>query len=205
MKSSRPMLAAVALIATAQALLSPVARASAERHCVARLLSTTSVESPKIVACFDTFTAAASFATDGRVQLDPNADRLAQVAQLDEALSAVQLPPTAPPGSSGLGDSALNATNGGEVVAGIDFADWHYEGNSLWWTAPSGCTGASWAAASMPSGWNDIVSSARGYSGCTTYLHYQHINYGGNVAFCTCYFIGSTMNDQTSSEEFYSS
>jgi len=169
-----------------------------ERHCVARLFPQTAMKAPEIVKCFDSFAASVYFSTNGAVLLDPSASRAAQLEQLDAA--KVGVPPVPVPVGADFD------TIGADVQVGIDFSDYHYQGNSLTWMAPSGCSSTvHWATPTMPATWNDVVSSARAYSGCTTWLHYQDENYGGDVATCTCYYIGDAMNDQTSSEEWYSS
>lgn len=57
-----------------------------------------------------------------------------------------------------------------------------------------------WEQGSMPQGWNDRVSSYRSYAGCWQKV-YEHSNWRGRTygyAGTTSY-VGSTMNDQTSS------
>jgi hypothetical protein len=91
------------------------------------------------------------------------------------------------------------------TVISIDYRDSNFSGSTLTWVVDSsygGCTtGYSYAAPSMPSGWNDVVSSARTYAGCSYNRHYEHTNYGGSKIDCYCATMGA-MNDKTSSEKW---
>jgi hypothetical protein len=55
----------------------------------------------------------------------------------------------------------------------------------------------------MPSGWDNRVSSARGFSNCNYYYHYQNTAYGGTSIAChtECASMGTLDND-TSSERW---
>ena len=201
MRTLRPALAAVAILAAAQAMTSPAAHASVEAHCVARLVplaSMATAAAPEL-DCFGTFAESIGFATGGAVRLDPKADRQTQLAELEKAL--ISVPMVGVPGVGvDLGIEVLDAN----VVAGIDYSDWHYEGSSLTWTAPGRCEGnIGYGSPTMPAGWNDVVSSARGYNGCAAFLHYEDEQYTGDVSSCTCYYIGDGMNDKTSSVQVY--
>jgi hypothetical protein len=95
----------------------------------------------------------------------------------------------------------------GETVIGIDYKNSNFGGDSLPWIADNlvGCsTGLSYQAPSMPSGWNDEVSSADAFAGCDSYIHYEDNNYGGSQHECApdCATIG-VMNDETSSEKWF--
>jgi hypothetical protein len=75
-------------------------------------------------------------------------------------------------------------------------------GDSLTWTVSntSGCNGGfQYSAASMPSGWNDRVSSSQSAHGCAHNRHFHDTNFNGAGINCTCSTMG-TMNNQTSSE-----
>ena len=100
----------------------------------------------------------------------------------------------------------LSADPDVETVIGEDYMDTSFQGRSYTWyeTADiNGCTdGSYYTAASLPSGWNDDVSSAQSYGGCATYNHFENINFGGSRLTCTCSSMG-VMNDQTSSEKWY--
>ena len=104
---------------------------------------------------------------------------------------------------------AQDAANGvglrsSRTVIGIDYWDAKFQGASLTWSANNtvGCnTGLSYSAASMPSGWNDTVSSAKTYGGCSTNTHYEDSSSWGMQLVCQCATMG-VMNDQTSSERW---
>jgi len=87
-------------------------------------------------------------------------------------------------------------------VLSIDYKDANFGGSTFTWYQTSTC--GSFQTGSMPSGWNDMISSVAAYSGCATTLFYN-INFGqptylitvnGNAA-----SLGS-MNDKTSSQKW---
>jgi hypothetical protein len=65
------------------------------------------------------------------------------------------------------------------VVIGIDYSSTGFAGSTLTWTESSGC--GSYAASSMPAGWNDVVQSVQNFNGCGTTL-YQNTSFGGLTA-----------------------
>ena len=77
----------------------------------------------------------------------------------------------------------------------------HGRGEPAWTVSnTAGCNGgAQFSAASMPSGWNDRVSSSQSAHGCAHNRHFHDTNFGGVGINCTCATMG-TMNNQTSSE-----
>jgi hypothetical protein len=96
----------------------------------------------------------------------------------------------------------------GDVIAAsttisIDYDGANFSGATLTWSVPTaGCAaGFSYSAASMPSGWNDRVSSSRSFAGCSTNRHFHDSNFLGGGIVCTCATMG-TMNNQTSSERW---
>ncbi|MGH2448816.1 MAG: hypothetical protein ACRDFS_09490, partial [Chloroflexota bacterium] len=137
--------------------------------------------SPTGYGCFQTFPEAIHAATGGAVSLPPNT----APAQLTQAM--LDVPSTS-------------------TVIGEDYMDSGFGGQNLTWYESSdinGCTdGSYYTAASMPSGWNDDVSSARSFGGCATYNHFENVNFGGSRLTCTYSSMGA-MNDQTSSEKWY--
>lgn len=156
------------------ALLSPVVIKSDD---ASRILETD---------CFNTFAEAIEAATQGRVHLDPD------VRPED------------------LTDGILNNVNdkdsmAAQVVIGIDWDSPNYGGSSYTWVvADSGCTDIlQYSVSSMPVGWNDRVSSAKAYSGCSYYYHYQNSNFGGSSVTCNtdCSTMGS-LDNATSSEKW---
>jgi hypothetical protein len=62
------------------------------------------------------------------------------------------------------------------VVIGIDYSSTGFTGSTLTWTESAGC--GSYAASSMPTGWNDVVESVQNFNGCGTTL-YQNTAFGG--------------------------
>src|SRR6266498_3369757 len=130
-------------------------------------------------ACFDTFAKAMEAATKGRVHLDPTV-RPENVT--NEELNNVD-------------GTDLPAT---QVVIGIDWDYANYGGSSYTWVvADNGCTDTiQYSVSSMPSGWNDRVSSSRAYSNCNYYYHYQNTNFSGSYNVCNtdCPGMGSLDN-----------
>lgn len=105
--------------------------------------------------CFDSFADAIYAATEGAVRLDPTI-RPNEITQ--EMLSLSQR----------------------STVVGIDWKDKNFRGDSYVWATyhTPGCSdGSSYGVSSMPSGWNDVVSSAKSYAGCNHYYHYEHTNW----------------------------
>jgi hypothetical protein len=154
------------------------------RHCIVRIDPVRpgqTVSTMSDLACFATFSDAIAAATGGAVHLSSTT----APTQLTEAMLAP-------------------ATTTTQTVIGVDYVNTHYGGNTLtWYTTYGNCTSTNYYnAASMPSGWNDVVSSAHAWANCNHWYHYEHINYGGARATCTCYYIGDAMNDRTSSEKW---
>jgi hypothetical protein len=88
------------------------------------------------------------------------------------------------------------------TLISTDYDGANMTGTSLTWTVPntSGCNGGfQYSAASMPSGWNDRVSSSQSAHGCAHNRHFHDTNFSGAGVNCTCATMG-TMNNQTSSE-----
>jgi hypothetical protein len=127
--------------------------------------------------CFASFTESVAHATSGRVRLKPG-----------QALTDSLLKPAS-------GDTIQT------VVIGVDdWSNYWDDGGTYVWETSAGCTPTSgWIVNSMPGGWNDRVGSAKGYSGCSWYGHYEDINRGGSLYVCNCSSMG-VMNNQTSSE-----
>jgi hypothetical protein len=102
-----------------------------------------------------------------------------------------------------VGTSASAATT--STTISIDYDSSGYTGSTLTWTVSNtaGCNGSSYSAASMPSGWNDRVSSSHSYAGCAHNAHYHDTNFLGAGINCTGSTMG-TMNNQTSSERWTS-
>jgi hypothetical protein len=65
------------------------------------------------------------------------------------------------------------------VIIGIDYSSTGFGGSTLTWTEAAGC--GSYAASSMPTGWNDVVQSVQNFNGCGTTL-YQNTGFGGTTS-----------------------
>jgi hypothetical protein len=94
-----------------------------------------------------------------------------------------------------------------DTVLSEDFSDDKYQGSVLTWTSPGlvSCSGfPNFLAPSMPSGWNDIVTSYKDFVNCGNNPHYENNNYTGASIQCgpNCSNIGGAMNDRTSSEKW---
>lgn len=161
------------------------AAASLDRpHCVVetiavrpgQALPAMSAPEPK---CFSTFPEAIAHATKGAVQLRADAT--------PEALRPSLLAPSA------------------TFVIGVEWQHASYRGSSYTFTSGVTCAGYVHYVSSMPSGWNDIVSSAQAYSNCNHSVHFEHVNFAGASVDCgsSCSYIGGAMNDRTSSIRWY--
>ena len=213
MARTRILLMAVGMLALLALIGATLAMSSGSPpHTVARALTPEEVEAgvPLESQSFDTFEAAMA-----SIGADPDDFRVPQQTG-DHCI--VSISPVQPGERYSVVSElqcystfseAQDAANGvgtmsSRTVIGIDYKHANYGGLSLTWTAPNsvGCnTGFSYAAASMPSGWNDRVSSAKTYGGCSTNTHYQHPSLGGSQHVCQCATMG-VMNDQTSSERW---
>ena len=139
--------------------------------------------------CFATFPAAIAAATGGRVTSAPAS---AAAALQDPAFTAaVEIQPVAT----------------STVLVGIESANLNYGGASLSMTASGRCDDSldvDYRFASLPSGWNDRISSFRSYSNCAQQL-FRDTNFGGgaltNIVTSMSY-VGSAANDRASSITF---
>jgi hypothetical protein len=119
--------------------------------------------------------------------------------------------------SSAMGPEACYATASelaaeipsSQYTIGFDYMNTNYGGTSLQWTGGAPCSSnLGYGASSMPSGWNDDISSASSnWSNCNDWRHFENTDYNkkvnGAVIDCSnnnCYYIGNAMNDRTSSE-----
>lgn len=137
--------------------------------------------------CFDNFADSIYVATNGRVQLD-HSTRPEEVTNEDLNFN-----------------NGLNSSLSSQVVIGIDWDSTNFAGSSYTWVVSgSGCSSSTqYSVSSMPSGWDNRVSSARGYSNCNYFYHYQNTSYGGSSVVCNteCSSMGS-LNNATSSEKW---
>jgi len=157
-------------------------KATGQKYCVARAEPAGSTATP-VATCYSSFAASILAATSGRVRL----------------------PASAKPGS--VTPDQLNATGDDPpppttFVLSIDWQNVNFTGPSLTWEQTSKC--GSFQVSSMPSGWNDVVSSVETFSGCANTL-YENTNFGGST-----FSIGrnssaaslGSFNDKTSSQKW---
>jgi hypothetical protein len=137
--------------------------------------------------CFASFAQAISAATSGRVNLPASATPQALTSSQVNAIFDVP-------------DPVTPATT---YVLSIDFQDSQGQGASFTWYQSAPC--GNYQASSMPSGWNDAVSSTHTYSGCASTL-FANASFGQpswQVGVDSgASFGGTTFNDQTSSEKW---
>jgi hypothetical protein len=178
-----PMLipvAALLLLGMPASALATAGAPSAGQDCTAQALPAGSAAAP-VVTCYATFAQSIRAATSGRVNLP------ARTAARSVSLTELNAGP---------------ATPAATYVLSIDWTGTGYSGNSLTWYQSSKC--GNFQASSMPSGWNDVVSSAATYSGCVNTL-YQNINFGGSTLTVRKDTADKTLgsfNRQTSSEKW---
>ena len=159
-------------------------------HCIMHLESVPvdSKDQSRIISssCYSTFADAISAATGGIVELDPNV--------LPEHLTQEMLE------EQGMGSDGMSS-----VVIGIDYDDVGRSSLFGTWTYYGGapCTASSgYIRDVMPDGWNDRVSSARSYSSCYRFYHFEHTLRQGTSITCDMGQMCDTMgymHDRTSS------
>ncbi len=187
-------LAGLGVVAISLMLIAAISpQANSGKHCYSMLspVDSNSNESSIILesGCFDTFAESIQAATEGRVNLD----------------SSVQPKDVTDTMLNSEGPSSLLAPDTVTVI-GIDYKDASFGGDSYaWTTSTTGCTDTtSFGISSMPSGWDNVVSSARAYANCNHYYHWENTNYSGASLDCgaSCSSMG-VMNNQTSSEQWH--
>lgn len=138
----------------------------------------------KHIGCFRTFADAIYVATAGTVRLDSNIT--------PDSLTQELLAPS---------------TTASSVVIGVDYGAIEFNtghGTHTWTGTQGPCSPTlGYGVSSMPSGWNDAVSSARSYSDCNQYKHFENTWSQGTSITCnqgdTCRLMGY-MDNKTSSE-----
>ncbi|GAA1564837.1 hypothetical protein GCM10009678_54880 [Actinomadura kijaniata] len=151
------------LFATASAASATTAPADKD-HCVVNLATDRT-------QCYDTFPQAISAATGGQITDAPQSPAAAAASRsFEQRINAI--------GRQAASSAAPLAT----VTLSIEY-DWNYyqtTAGSLTITGTSGCDGdgsVEWMKTSL-GGWNDRISSFKGYNGCQV-RHYQHENFAG--------------------------
>lgn len=154
-------------------------------HCASQLAPLQAGEdTSKILAsgCFDSLADSIAWATDGDVRLPADI------------------------GAATVTDEMVGPASHTAVIS-IDYEDPKWDANAFgptytWTGGQNGCNdGSTYAVSSMPSGWDNQVSSARSYTGCAQNRHYENTSYGGASQNCSCYTMDA-MNDKTSSEKW---
>jgi hypothetical protein len=169
--------------ASASAATHPAAASAQGQNCVAQAEPAGSMATPT-ATCYSSFSAAIRAATGGRVRLAA----------------------TARPGS--ITPEMIDAWNAGPAVSfvlSVDYKDANFGGSSLTWTQSTDC--GKFQAASMPSGWNDTVSSLVTSTDCANTL-YQNVNFGGmtvDISKNTARSGLGSFNDLTSSQKWCTS
>jgi hypothetical protein len=171
---------ALAAVLSAVSVQSASASPAAD-NCVAVLAPAASPSATSEVVdfhCFATFGQALSYGSGGAVS--PHAG-LAAAAQLASPSDITQ------------------------VLLGIEYSATNYGGSTLmlFGNGGPGCVnGTTYGFGTMPSGWDNHVRSARGYSYCFG-VHYADTNYNGDATACTpdCASMGS-LDLRTSSVRF---
>jgi hypothetical protein len=155
---------------------------SAGHFCVAQAVPAGSSRSAALT-CYRTFADSIRAATRGRVSLPESA-----------------APGSVTPAELNAGPAALIT----QFVLSIDYQNSNFTGNTLTWTQTSRC--GSFQAGSMPSGWNDQISSVIASSGCATTLFWNS-SFGSPTDPIARNGSAATLgvfNDQTSSQTWCS-
>ncbi len=200
-----------------------LAETDALKHCVA-FLAPEGVDAPWLgqADCFQSATEAAAFGRAG-----PPAGNLilasygiefclggAGVGLPGASGVEIETPESESPGLGAEMPCADVDLAGAEwTLTARDYDEEYQVGTYLNWYIGGTCAGTDWVSPSMPNGWDDRVSSA--YStwhetDCTSFIHYEHTNYGGDSIDCydcvvmdeqDCGWWSSClqMNDKTSS------
>ncbi len=145
--------AALILFSAPTAALAAGTAHSPARHCVATAVPAGSSVRP-VISCYSTFAQSIRAATKGRVRLPANAT-----------------PGSVTPDQLNAGPVIPDTT----FVLSIDYDGINFTGATLTWTQSARC--GSFQAASMPSGWNDRVSSVAAFSNCANSL-FKNNNFG---------------------------
>jgi hypothetical protein len=150
------------------------------RYCVAEATRAGSTRVPAM-ACYHSFARSVRVATSGRVRLPASAT-----------------PRSVTPDELNAGAITPNTS----YVLSIDYQNSNYGGNTFVWYQSSKC--GSFQSASMPTGWNDVVSSVKAESGCATTLFWNN-NFGSPTYPITKNGSAASLgvfNDETSSQSW---
>jgi hypothetical protein len=157
--------------------------ASAAPHCALLAGSTTA-------RCFGTYRAAVAYGTGGRVTDAPVS---ARAAALDPSFARTM--------------SALPAATAASTLLGTEYANANFSGASLSLFGGGRCDNSSdvdFRFPSLPTGWNDRITSFRSFSNCAQQL-FRNTNFGGGsltIIISSLANVGAAANDQASSLTF---
>ncbi len=144
--------------------------------------------------CFSTFAEALSFATGGRVKVGPDVDP----AELTPEIIGT-------PQAASAGEAAVLA----RWTLGWDWKGLNYTGESRNYYVdganPPCANGVVWTLGGiLDAGWNNVIRSAQGWSGCNHFMHYDLANQQGAVWPCVpnCPTMGA-MDKRTTSLKWF--
>jgi hypothetical protein len=147
-----------------------------------------------VVGCYATFAEAVSAGTGGTVQLPASA----APSTLTPRRLAAKLRHRR--GAFSDKDCTPNCTG---TIIGIDYHDANWLGSILMYTTnnSAGCTGgANYYWSSLPAGWDNVISSARSYTGCEYFHHWVNTGFSGGQIICDWTLANfGALNDTTSS------
>lgn len=192
MSSIRKALAAAGMITavtaagliTATAAPAAAAPVNSAGHCVHNL-------GTQRTDCFATFPEAVSFATGGLLTNAPDSPAAAAADEsFEKRINAI--------GALAEADDVSPLA----VTLSVEF-DWAYHQDnvgSITYTASSGCANYYWFKNYVGDGWNDRISSFRGYNSCEA-NHYENADLGGTSTgfLATASVMSNGMNNETSS------
>jgi len=147
---------------------------TSERHCVVRLIESDEGSQGGYTAatlqdegCYDTLEQALSVGTGTSVDL---ADDTAPADLTDASLSNAV--------------TAQSVSMAGNVLIGIEYNDWLYDGWSTSYYASAGCNVSNWGVSYVGNGENDRYESGKGFNGCKRNRKFEHSNFGGESVLC---------------------
>lgn len=155
-----------------------------KQHCVAKSFAqpsslTAPDKTPETqVTCFDSFSEVIDHLSQGTVRLAVDATPEDLTQENVEQLASLA-----------------------SYVIGIEYQHSNHGGATYTIWSGVTCAGYNHWVSRMPNGWNDVISSARAFSGCNNAWHYEHTDHWGASFNCrtSCASLGDAMNDRTSS------
>jgi hypothetical protein len=114
--------------------------------------------------CYSSFEVALSVGTGTTVDLDTSVT----AASLSEATLEGEV-----------------STSGADVLLGIEYNEFNYDGSSNSYYATSGCANTTWEVAYVGDTWNDRFESGKGFGACDRNRKFEHADFGGSALLCT--------------------